>query len=114
MSLIAEQSGIPYPTTRRIVHALINEGMVEREAHRKRYRPTALVNSLSVGYQAEDRLDDLAWPLLVELTRVLARVEVDRAERPIGPNDRDNEQRPAAGRDQALGVERSALQYVVA
>lgn len=45
--------------------------MVEREPNRKRYRPTALVSSLSVGYQLEDILTSIAWPVLAEMTERL-------------------------------------------
>ncbi len=65
---ISRESEVPYPTARRIVRTLIEEGMVEREPNRKRYRPTALVSSLSVGYQLEDILTSVAWPILAETT----------------------------------------------
>ena len=51
MMEIARQCELPYPTTCRIVETLIEERMVERETTRKHYRPTALVKTLSVGYQ---------------------------------------------------------------
>jgi IclR family mhp operon transcriptional activator len=68
MGVIAEKSQIPYPTACRIVQTLISEGMIERQGTR-RYRPTALVQSLSVGYQAEDELGEIARPYLANLTR---------------------------------------------
>lgn len=69
MTDIAAEARVPYPTTCRIVQTLIGMGMVERETGRKRYRPTALVQTLSMGYQREDRLAELARPHMAELTR---------------------------------------------
>jgi IclR family mhp operon transcriptional activator len=71
MMQISRGAGLPYPTATRIVQTLIEEGMVEREPARKRYRPTALVRTLSAGYRDEDDLVAVARPLLVELTRQL-------------------------------------------
>lgn len=56
MMQICRQADIPYPTACRVIETLIKEGMVEREPARKRYRPTALVRTLSVGFQEEDTL----------------------------------------------------------
>ena len=53
---ISKETGLPYPTTFRIVQTLIHEGVVEQEPSRKRYRATALVQSLSSGFQEDDRL----------------------------------------------------------
>jgi IclR family mhp operon transcriptional activator len=72
MTEIAASSGVPYPTACRIVQTLVIEGMVEREPDRKRYRPTALVQTLSVGYQIEDRFVTTARPHIVELTKKLS------------------------------------------
>ena len=72
MKEIAAASGVPYPTACRIVQTLIFEGMLEREPDRKRYRPTALVQTLSVGYQIEDTLVTTARPYIVELTKNLS------------------------------------------
>jgi IclR family mhp operon transcriptional activator len=66
---IATQSGVPYPTACRIVQTLLEDGMIEREPGRKRYRPTALVQTLSVGYQIEDRLVTAARAHIVALTQ---------------------------------------------
>lgn len=51
LTTIARLSGVPYPTASRLVETLIHEGMVEREDPGKRYRPTALVQTLSCGFQ---------------------------------------------------------------
>jgi IclR family mhp operon transcriptional activator len=64
---IAAESRVPYPTACRIVQTLVKEGMVERQGPR-RYRPTALVQSLSQGYEPEDRWSELAKPHLEALT----------------------------------------------
>lgn len=67
MMQICRQAGIPYPTACRIIETLIKEGMVEREPARKRYRATALVRTLSVGFQDEDALVAVARPHIVAL-----------------------------------------------
>ncbi len=72
MMQICRSAGIPYPTACRIVQTLIDEGMIEREPVRKRYRPTALVRTLSYGYQDEGDLVAVARPHIVALTRALA------------------------------------------
>ncbi len=66
---VAHASGVPYPTACRIVQTLLFEGLIEREPARKRYRPTALVQTLSHGFQAHGRLVDAARPHIVELTK---------------------------------------------
>jgi IclR family mhp operon transcriptional activator len=65
---IATASHVPYPTACRIVQTLLGEGLIEREPVRKRYRPTALVQSLSYGYQSHDELVTRARPHIVGLT----------------------------------------------
>ena len=72
MMTICREADIPYPTACRIVQTLIDEGMIEREPARKRYRPTALVRTLSLGYQEEDNLVAAARPHIVALTKALA------------------------------------------
>lgn len=71
MMQICRDARIPYPTACRIVSTLIEEGMIEREPARKRYRPTALVRTLAVGYQDEDELIHAARPHIVALTRAV-------------------------------------------
>jgi IclR family mhp operon transcriptional activator len=53
MMQIAKRGRLPYPTACRIVQTLIHEGLIEQEPARKFYRPTALVQSLSQGFQAD-------------------------------------------------------------
>lgn len=72
MMEICRGAGIPYPTACRIVQTLIDEGMIEREPARKRYRPTALVRTLSFGYQEDGDLVAVARPHIVALTNRLA------------------------------------------
>jgi IclR family transcriptional regulator, mhp operon transcriptional activator len=67
MMQICREAEIPYPTACRVIETLIKEGMVEREPARKRYRATALVRTLSVGYQDEDALVAVARPHIVAL-----------------------------------------------
>lgn len=69
---ISRTSRVPYPTACRIVQTLMAEGMIEREPARKRYRTTALVKTLALGYQDEDDLVAVARPHIVALCRKLA------------------------------------------
>ena len=69
---IAHQARVPYPTASRIVQTLVVEGLLEREPDRKRYRPTALVQTLSHGFQDDDRLVKAAHDLIVDLTGRIA------------------------------------------
>lgn len=62
MTDIARSSRVPYPTACRIVQTLLHEGMIEREPARKRYRPTALVQTLASGFDDESRLATIASP----------------------------------------------------
>lgn len=71
MMEIAQSSGVPYPTACRIVQTLLYEGLIEKEPARKRYRPTALVQSLSHGFQEHDLLVKTARDHIVGLTRKL-------------------------------------------
>ena len=66
---IAHEAKVPYPTACRIVQTLQVEGLIEREPGRKRYRPTALVHTLSHGFQTDDHLVTAARPHIVDLTR---------------------------------------------
>lgn len=69
MMEIARTSEVPYPTACRIVQTLLFEGLVEREPARKRYRATALVQTLSHGFQGQGRLVQAARPHIIDLTR---------------------------------------------
>ena len=69
MMEIARAAGVPYPTACRLVQTLVYEGLVEQEPDRKRYRPTAMVQSLAYGFQDDDRLVEVARPHIVSLTR---------------------------------------------
>lgn len=66
---IAQASSIPYPTACRIVQTLMCEGMLEREPDRKRYRPTALVQTLANGFQDHSQLVSVARPHIEAFTR---------------------------------------------
>lgn len=66
---IARASQVPYPTASRLVHSLIHEGLIEQEPNRKRYRPTALVQTLSNGFQGDGVLLQAARPHIIDLTR---------------------------------------------
>lgn len=69
MMEIANAAGVPYPTACRIVQTLLYEGLIEKELVRKRYRATALVQTLATGFQHDDELVHAARPHIVELTR---------------------------------------------
>lgn len=69
MMEIAQTSEVPYPTACRIVQTLLLEGLIEREPNRKRYRPTALVQTLAHGFQGQGPLITAARPHIVALTR---------------------------------------------
>lgn len=68
---IARAVDVPYATALRIARALVSEGVIEREPDRKRYRPTALVQSLAYGFQNHDQLVVTARPHIVALTQEL-------------------------------------------
>ena len=69
MMEIARACDLAYPTTCRIVQSLVCEGFVEMEPQRKAYRPTALVQSLSYGFQGENAFAAAARPSIVALTQ---------------------------------------------
>jgi IclR family transcriptional regulator, mhp operon transcriptional activator len=66
---ISRSTTLPYPTVFRIVETLIDAGMVESEPGRRRYRPTALVQTLSYGYREELELVAVARPHIVALCK---------------------------------------------
>ena len=66
---ISHASQVPYPTACRIVQTLLHEGLIEREENRKHYRPTALVQTLSQGFQGHGELVRVARPHIARLTR---------------------------------------------
>jgi len=69
MTQISKAVKLPYPTTCRVVYTLLSEGVIERETSRKYYRPTALAQSLSCGYQPRVRLVAIARPHIEKLTK---------------------------------------------
>ncbi|WP_416906765.1 MAG: helix-turn-helix domain-containing protein [Polymorphobacter sp.] len=72
MMEICRGAEIPYPTACRIVQTLMDEGFLEREPARKRYRATAMVRTLALGFQEEDDLVAVSRPHIVALTKLLA------------------------------------------
>lgn len=64
---ISSATNLPYPTVCRIVETLVDAGMIEREESVRKYRPTALVQTLSVGYQEDHALVMRARPHIVAL-----------------------------------------------
>lgn len=69
MMEIAQASAVPYPTACRIVQTLLHEGLIEREASRKRYHPTALCETLAHGFQGHGALVQATQPHINALTR---------------------------------------------
>lgn len=69
MMEIAQASTLPYPTACRIVQTLLHEGLIERESVRKRYQPTALVQTLAHGFQGHGALVQATHPHISALTR---------------------------------------------
>ena len=67
---IAKRAKVPYPTACRIVQTLLHEKLIEREPTRKHYRPTALVQSLSNGFQIHSQLVAVAREPIVALTKL--------------------------------------------
>jgi IclR family mhp operon transcriptional activator len=66
---IADVSGIPYPTAYRIVQTLVQEGMLVRETKGRLYRVTALVKSLSNGFDDSGLLETVTAPHIATLTK---------------------------------------------
>jgi IclR family mhp operon transcriptional activator len=66
---IAKRAKVPYPTACRIVQTLLHEKLIEREPTRKHYRPTALIQSLSNGFQIRSQLVAVAREHIVALTK---------------------------------------------
>lgn len=69
MMQISRMGEVPYPTACRIIQTLMHEGLVEQEPARKFYRPTAMVQSLSHGFQADSLLVETGREHIRELTR---------------------------------------------
>lgn len=69
---IAREAGVPHSTARRIVETLVVEGLIERDELSKHIRPTALVQTLSVGFQADERLVTASRRHIVNLTRSIS------------------------------------------
>ena len=69
LSEIARSAQIPHPTATRIIRTLIDQGLIEQENARKRYHPTALVQTLSCGFQNDDRLVGIARAHITRLTK---------------------------------------------
>jgi IclR family mhp operon transcriptional activator len=65
MAQIARAVDLPYATAYRLVQTLLQQGMIELEAGRKRYRPTELVHTLSCGARGPTHLVSVARPHLV-------------------------------------------------
>lgn len=68
---ISKETGLPYPSVFRLAQTLTFLGLIEAEPSRKRYRPTALVHTLSQGYQRDDALTSHARSHIVGLTETI-------------------------------------------
>ncbi|MHB8285630.1 MAG: IclR family transcriptional regulator domain-containing protein [Caulobacteraceae bacterium] len=71
LNAIAEATGLPYQTAYRIVQALVQEGMLVREPKGRLYRVTALVKSLSNGFEDESRLEAVSAQAIAGLTKTI-------------------------------------------
>lgn len=69
VSELAERIDLPYPSIARIAATLFQAGYLEREPETRRYRVSGLVQALAHGYQAENRLAEIARPLLIGMTQ---------------------------------------------
>ncbi|HWU02848.1 MAG TPA: helix-turn-helix domain-containing protein [Novosphingobium sp.] len=69
ISQVAQDAYVPYPTACRIIQTLLHEGLIEREPDRKRYRPTALVRTLSHGFDGQSQMVEASAPQIASLTR---------------------------------------------
>lgn len=65
MAEIARAVALPYATAYRLVQTLAQQGMIELEPGRKRYRPTELVHTLSCGARGPTHLVSVARPHLL-------------------------------------------------
>lgn len=68
---ISRATDLPYPTVCRIVETLVDAGMIVRDETARKYRPTALVQTLSVGYQEDHALVTRARPHIMALCKKL-------------------------------------------
>lgn len=67
LSDIARHEGIPLPTAYRFIQTLVQEGMVTRDPVNREYHPTALVKSLSSGFD-DIAVAEAVEPILNQLT----------------------------------------------
>lgn len=66
---VSNGADIPYPTAFRIIQTLVYEGLIECEPHRKRYRATALTQSLSLGFRDSGKLVEHSHSPIVAMTK---------------------------------------------
>jgi IclR family mhp operon transcriptional activator len=81
---VARQMDLPRTTAERIMVTLERERFIARAAGSKRYALAARVLTLSAGFSAEDRLIEVATPLLFQITREIGwplAIAVDVGER---------------------------------
>jgi DNA-binding IclR family transcriptional regulator len=64
VSEVALAIGVPRPTSYRILETLASEGYVEKQRHSVFYRITSRVQGLAAGFQDEERLLEVAKPLI--------------------------------------------------
>ncbi|MGE4324178.1 MAG: helix-turn-helix domain-containing protein [Sphingobium sp.] len=69
VSELCDITHLPYATVSRVLFTLIGDGFVEMEPTRKRYRVTALVQTLAAGYRDDGRMDAAAAVPLGMLSR---------------------------------------------
>jgi IclR family mhp operon transcriptional activator len=69
VSEVCDITHLPYATVSRVLFTLIGDGFVEMELTRKRYRVTALVQTLAAGYRDDGRIEAAAAEPLARLSR---------------------------------------------
>jgi IclR family mhp operon transcriptional activator len=84
ISEVARRLDLPRTTAERVMVTLERERFIARTAGSKRYALAARVMTLAAGYSAEDRLIEVATPLLFQTTREIGwplAIAVDVGER---------------------------------
>ena len=66
---IVQSTGIPYPTTSRIVQTLLSHGLIAQVPRTKTYCTAAMAMTLSAGFQTPQRVAAIAKPVIEAMTR---------------------------------------------
>ena len=71
LNRLAQQTGMTQPTAHRLLHALIDEGMVEQDAA-KAYRPTLSLFAMAAKSARRGNLRDVCRPILLRMSATLS------------------------------------------